>query len=433
MQNKEITCIECNCSNCSSTNEQEFTEHENNYYCHSCYEENYKICERCNETHNVEDMQEINGYYYCQECVDEHFITCNHCNDIIEIDESYTTQDDYTLCEYCYSNNATSCMNCGNIYYNEDRNMYHDSNYNYLCGNCIDDYTICHNCEEFVNNDSICFNEEDEEYYCESCYSDIEHENIINPYSYKPDPIFYGNDETYLGIELEIDRSDKSDNIQQDAENILEIANNNNEHIYLKHDGSLDYGCEIVSHPASMYYHEHNFPWKEILQEALDLGYKSHDITNCGLHVHISRSAFGSTETEQELNILKLLYLFEKHWDNLVKFSRRTKGQLDSYARRYETDLTMNDQQILCDIKEKSDNSRYFAVNLQNEHTVEIRIFRGTLKYSTFISCLQLCQHLVEICSILDISNIRNLTWETFCNLNENHKELKEYFNHINS
>ena len=33
-------------------------------------------------------------------------------------------------------------------------------------------------------------------------------------------------------------------------------------------------------------------------------------------------------------------------------------------------------------------NGRYVAVNLNNYHTIEFRLFRGTLKYSTFIAML---------------------------------------------
>ncbi len=35
-------------------------------------------------------------------------------------------------------------------------------------------------------------------------------------------------------------------------------------------------------------------------------------------------------------------------------------------------------------------NGRYTCVNLTNEDTVEIRIFRGTLKYNTLAATIQL-------------------------------------------
>ena len=41
-------------------------------------------------------------------------------------------------------------------------------------------------------------------------------------------------------------------------------------------------------------------------------------------------------------------------------------------------------------------NGRYVAVNLNNYHTIEFRLFRGTLKYSTFIATLQMVNHICD-------------------------------------
>ncbi len=43
----------------------------------------------------------------------------------------------------------------------------------------------------------------------------------------------------------------------------LNIGNRINEHIYCKHDGSLDEGFEIVSHPATLEYHTKTILWKK--------------------------------------------------------------------------------------------------------------------------------------------------------------------------
>ena len=40
---------------------------------------------------------------------------------------------------------------------------------------------------------------------------------------------------------------------------------------------------------------------------------------------------------------------------------------------------------------------RYTAVNLTNADTVEIRMFRGTLKLNTLKATLQMVNHLVEV------------------------------------
>ena len=56
----------------------------------------------------------------------------------------------------------------------------------------------------------------------------------------------------------------------------------------------------------------------------MELGYLSHRTAICGLHVYISRSAFGLDEATQDRAIARVLYFFEKHWEELLKFSRCT-------------------------------------------------------------------------------------------------------------
>ena len=45
---------------------------------------------------------------------------------------------------------------------------------------------------------------------------------------------------------------------------------------YCKHDGSLDEGFEIVTHPMTLDFHLHRMPWERIVEEAKRLGYTSH-------------------------------------------------------------------------------------------------------------------------------------------------------------
>lgn len=61
------------------------------------------------------------------------------------------------------------------------------------------------------------------------------------------------------------------------------------------------------------------------MAEAVSLGYRSHQACTCGLHIHISRLAFGRTAAQQEAAIARLLYFVEKHWNELLKFSRPDK------------------------------------------------------------------------------------------------------------
>lgn len=60
------------------------------------------------------------------------------------------------------------------------------------------------------------------------------------------------------------------------AAKLVEIANRDQELVYIKHDGSLDDGLEIVTHPMSLDFHFNQMPWAEVLDKAKAMGYRSH-------------------------------------------------------------------------------------------------------------------------------------------------------------
>lgn len=244
------------------------------------------------------------------------------------------------------------------------------------------------------------------------CYSCYEHRHTscsIQEYSYKPEPIFHGQGERYFGVELELDCGGECD---KNACELIEAANTGDERIYCKHDGSLDDGFEIVTHPMTLNYHQKSMPWPELLRKAVDMGYQSHKARTCGLHIHVNRDAFGATEEAQDACIARILYFVEKHWDELLKFSRRTQNQLDRWAARYGyKDQPM---EILDRAKKGRGNGRYSCINLQNQDTIEFRIFRGTLKYNTLIATLQLVNKLCDVAISMPDELLRPLAWTTF-------------------
>ena len=178
--------------------------------------------------------------------------------------------------------------------------------------------------------------------------------------------------------------------------------------IYCKHDGSLDDGFEIVTHPMSLDWHLHQMPWEAILNKAVQMGYLSHRANTCGLHVHVSRDAFGFTREGQDCAISRALYFVEKHWNELLRFSRRTQRQLDRWAARYG--YKDDPQEHI----KKGYGSRYTCVNLTNEETIEFRIFRGTLKYNTLIATLQMVNHICDAAICLSDEQLKALSWSEF-------------------
>ena len=125
-------------------------------------------------------------------------------------------------------------------------------------------------------------------------------------------------------MELEIDGAGKD---SENACRLMRLANQDRELLCCKHDGSLDDGFELVTHPMTLYFHLHSMPWRDVLSEAVEMGYLSHQTDTCGLHIHVHRSTFGETEAQQETCIARILYIVEKFWDELLKFSCRTQSR----------------------------------------------------------------------------------------------------------
>lgn len=64
--------------------------------------------------------------------------------------------------------------------------------------------------------------------------------------------------------------------------------------------------------------------------------------------------------------------------------------------------------------KAKSSYGRYSAVNLCNYHTVEFRLFRGTLKLNTFIATLQMVNRICNVAFSMSDEEIQDLSWPEF-------------------
>ena len=171
----------------------------------------------------------------------------------------------------------------------------------------------------------------------------------------------------------------------------------------------------------------HNMPWEGLCRKALALGYKSHQATTCGLHVHISRQAFGEHDWEQDLAIARVLYFFERHWEELLKFSRRTPRQLERWAARYG--YKEQPMEILDHAKKNCRNGRYTCVNLQNPDTVEFRMFRGTLRPNTIFATLQMLDHICDVALFLSDDELKAMAWTTFVSgiTEDRYPELVQY------
>lgn len=332
-----------------------------------------RACCVCGSLHPVEEMTKFDDDYLCSACVNTETVLCRECGERIWRDDN-SGDENMPLCQSCYDKRYTSCVDCGRT---------------------------------IRQDDAYYLDEDDYDARCYACHCRHADHQTIHDYYYKPEPIFLGNGYRFFGVELEIDDGGE---YNSNASKIVDTANCGQERVYCKHDGSLNEGFEIVTHPMTLDYHLHKMPWGDVLNKAKEMGYLSHQAGTCGLHVHINRTAFGETVAEQEEVIARILYFFEKHWEELLKFSRRTHKQLKQWADRYG--LKEHPQDILKHAK--GDQERYTCVNLLPYHTIEFRMFRGTLKLNTLFATLQLLDRICDVALYYSDDEIKAISWTTF-------------------
>ena len=360
--------------------------------------------------------------------MNEEFKTCECCNKKINASQIHILADKI-FCSECYENETFECDCCHKRFFLKERCTDGDTQ---ICRRCCNDsYNRCTNCNCLVHSRNTLW---DDDYpYCEDCFPDDEYDEdtqfrYISYHDYKPTPIFHkcnGEENIrYYGVELEIDDGGQDDD---NAKKILYTANKSydEDYLYIKSDGSLNHGMELVSHPCSMNFHRKEFLWNDIIQIAKKLHYTSHNAQTCGLHVHIGRAELGETCEKQEEVIGRIMFFFESHWNEMVKFSRRTEYQLSRWASRYG--YKDKPKEILDDIKEKG-KVKYRCVNIVPENTVEIRIFRGTLKFNTFMATLEMVDSICENAVKLTDEELHNQSWNEFVeNISPDYAELIQY------
>ena len=352
------------------------------------------VCEICGQERPLEEHTRFDGQELCARCLDEHTVHCRECGTLIWRDDNMGDAG-APLCQNCYEGNYTTCCQCGGV---------------------IRESEAC-----YENTD-----EHNERPYCAHCFHAVDQEQLIHNHSYKPEPIFYGKGPRFFGVELEMDGGGE---YSTHASALLAVANQKSMKAYVKHDGSLSNGFELVTHPMSLDVHLHEMPWKELCRKAISLSYRSHQVSTCGLHIHVSRRAFGTTESEQDAAIARVLYFFEKHWSKLLRFSRRTPRQLERWASRYG--YQGQPMEILDYAKKGYRGGRHACINLRNVDTVEFRIFRGTLKSNTILAALELVDRICDLAVSLSDRELKGLTWAAFVSTitTDNFPELVRYLN----
>lgn len=212
---------------------------------------------------------------------------------------------------------------------------------------------------------------------------------------------FFGKpkDRTWYGVELEVNVKTSHD-LGDSAETVNNLVNG---FAILKHDGSVDHGFEIVTAPATL--EEHHKQWSRFWSSNPTRHLTGYESGQCGMHVHISRpSALVTGKMIVFLNT-------EKNQDFLRTIAGRSNS---SWAKvHFSKKITDWDKSI----------DRYEALNTRNEKTVELRIFRSTLKESSFWKNLEFTHALVHFARETSIHTLNVETFLAFISRTENRKD----------
>jgi hypothetical protein len=280
---------------------------------------------RMRETFNLPDNHEfmefvqIEGIYRCRSCADvymddnggsDNFHYCESCEDTVRLSDTRRWEGD-RYCEGCVDGNVYTCDDCGEEYWSEHYNCSYDP-------------------------------DEDED------------NGVIHSYSYRPRPEFFGSGQYHLGFELEVEaRNSSRYHGAEITQNML------GSRAYMKDDGSLNDGFEIVTHPHTLDKYQGDFDW-DFLDKLKREGFRSWNTTSCGLHVHVSRTAFGTgassmgcynrpTRSEiilkrqsHELRFMKLIY------DNQRQVERIAGRSNNNYATFQDKGkLVLNSRKVI--------------------------------------------------------------------------------------
>lgn len=319
-------------------------------------------CRCCGNHHPREDMALLDcGVYYCSSCS---HVNCHLCDQELTRGQDDIMRSELNGYEYCYDCYAEEF---------------------FICDNCGDESYSC----DMVTLDDGC--------YCTDCARTVDKGNI-HSYDYKPSPVFFSlpeeeNTEDRFHIAFELETEYTGHESLGDVAGFLE-----EDFLYFKEDGSISHGFEIVSHPMTWAWVQKNRDKIDsLLSKAIDEGLRSYDTDTCGIHIHISKNSVGN------FHLYKFLKFIYENKDYMLKISQRKKCNLERWAK-----LDDDDYDIVETAKNKNGNGdKYVAVNCNHPHSIEVRVFRGTLKKQSFYKNLEFMKALYSFtmdCRVKDVN-----------------------------
>ena len=310
---------------------------------------------------------------------------------------------------------------CGHY---EDSNNTHDVRNDTWCDSCYeDDAVYVEDRDEYWPRDDAYYSERSDCYYSYERDDDEDDDdeddrnqpimsystNVLHVLDYPSGITSSHFGEFTMGIELEMTSGDSDNDTNEAAESVRSRLGS--DYCIIKSDGSLpSNGFEVVTSPQGLAKHIEKFKAWEI-----DPAYRAWNTGKCGTHVHIDSRGF------TQLTLGKFLMFINSNGN--VDFIRKIAGRhpaVDDQARSY---CAAEHQSILANpktaVKGKS-SERYRMVNMQNlgareakrlglsmdnsyngkYNTVELRIFRASLKKERLLAQIEFTHAAVMFCRV---------------------------------
>lgn len=398
----------------------------------SDFNSRYRICADCGVAGLKEDMTccESTGDWYCPDCRDESLFQCADCDRWYPCDEAIQVHDGWRstkeVCESCATEYGTYCCSCDGFHEFDDLIRTVDAG-RYYCEDCTDELYRCDDCGDWFDySDSGEWDEDGDYWYCDHCAS--HHYTHVGSYHSHDYDDFRCHDgekrgqDLFMGFELETYADDRDE--EHDVADYTESQFGS--YFAMEHDCSIGDGIEFITQPCTLSYHLDQLPditaWTRYLVRH---GYNSHNSAKCGFHIHLDKKYFGK---KLDCATAKLLFIFERHWDNLLRFSRRTNQQVGNWCNkhreedgmvskydertgRYKSELLVPGKRLTSIVK-KTSHERYRAVNLCPYNTIEIRLWRGSLNMETIEATLKFTARLAELCKKATAVELYRMTFD---------------------
>jgi hypothetical protein len=339
---------------------------------------------------------------------------------------------DHALCHFCHNT----------VLQNDMDECYQVTGFGYYqaCESCVENSPTCEDCgNQSLNGIDIDFYQDEQVFLCESCLhtrrecEDYPYSRNIHGYSFKPDANFHTTDGEIVGargvvrryadslkleivptfgIELETECVGNSSFLADEWRGRSDDEND----FYLKHDGSLNDGIEVVTHPRTL------SSWREFAQEDFattlydmaSLGARSWNTDTAGLHVHVGRNAFKSTA-----HLARFGLLINRNMIDAQRFAQRSSSYAH-FEQGYETNpySGRRESRVIAKAKNNFMAGHFDAVNMcgNDGSTVEIRIFKPSLAIARVLAAIEFVAAGVEYTRNMTSGEVLNgaLTFSRF-------------------